>query len=287
MTKSEFLSTLADGLKELPDRKLAEIIFDYQENFTTGFSNGKTEEEIIEELGNPYDLIIHYKNLYSKNEFTKSNDDYYNASEETASTNIDDTEQFPNDLSNINSNSKSNEKSEDIKKENNNSFESKDNLNNDSNNKSKKKPFQINDLNHSSTKKRFSKNFSINARGLLKLALICFLCLLCIPIILATLGFSFALFISLIGLLIAVIAGGIALNVGGISILLGKMGLVILGASNTPNFITDFPISSIIMFIIGSLSLTILFVMITYYALKFALFYTIKLIKKIFSKEAK
>ncbi len=49
MTKSEFLSTLADGLKELPDRKLAEIIFDYQENFTTGFSNGKTEKEIIED----------------------------------------------------------------------------------------------------------------------------------------------------------------------------------------------------------------------------------------------
>ena len=46
MTKSEFLSILANGLKELPDRKLAEIIFDYQENFISGFSEGKMKKTL-------------------------------------------------------------------------------------------------------------------------------------------------------------------------------------------------------------------------------------------------
>lgn len=279
MTKSEFLSILADGLKELPDRKLAEIIFDYQENFISGFSEGKNEEEIINELGNPYDLIVHYKNLYLKNDYNEYTKDYHDASDETASTNIGDTEQFSNDLtsnSNIDSNNKSSEES---KSKTNEYKETTDHSNYSSNS-------NISDTNNTS-KKFFSKNFSINIRGVIKLALICFLCLLCIPIILSIGGLAFGIFVAIIAILMAAIAFSIALNIGSISVLLGKMGLVILGASNTPTFITEFPTASIIMFIIGSISLTLLFIMITYYLLKFCLFYSIKLVKKIFGKEAK
>lgn len=279
MTKSEFLSILADGLKELPDRKLAEIIFDYQENFISGFSEGKNEEEIINELGNPYDLIVHYKNLYLKNDYNEYTKDYHDASDETASTNIGDTEQFSNDLtsnSNIDSNNKSSEES---KSKTNEYKETTDHSNYSSNS-------NISDTNNTS-KKFFSKNFSINIRGVIKLSLICFLCLLCIPIILSIGGLAFGIFVAIIAILMAAIAFSIALNIGSISVLLGKMGLVILGASNTPTFITEFPTASIIMFIIGSISLTLLFIMITYYLLKFCLFYSIKLVKKIFGKEAK
>lgn len=291
MTKSEFLSILANGLKELPDRKLAEIIFDYQENFISGFSEGKNEEDIINELGNPYDLIVHYKNLYLKNNYNKYTKDYYendynkyvkdysDTSDKTTSTNINDTEQFSNDLissSNISTDTKSSEESK--SKNNDCKKETIDHINYSSNS-------NIRDTNNTS-KKFFSKNFSINIRGVIKLALICFLFLLCIPIILSIGGLAFGIFAAIIAILIAAIAFSIALNIGSISVLLGKMGLVILGASNTPAFITEFPTASIIMFIIGSISLTLLFIMLTYYLLKFCLFYSIKLVKKIFGKEA-
>ena len=64
MNKKDFLSILANGLKDFPEKELADILFDYQEHFTIGKSNGKTEEEIINELGNPYEIVYQYRCAY-------------------------------------------------------------------------------------------------------------------------------------------------------------------------------------------------------------------------------
>ena len=53
MNQNEFFNILMDGLKDFPEIKLQDIISYYENSFTLGLAAGKTEEEIINELGNP------------------------------------------------------------------------------------------------------------------------------------------------------------------------------------------------------------------------------------------
>ena len=62
MNQNEFFNILMEGLKDLPEIKLQDIISYYEHNFTLGLASGKTENEIINELGGPNSIINKYIN---------------------------------------------------------------------------------------------------------------------------------------------------------------------------------------------------------------------------------
>lgn len=60
MTKIEFLQQLYNHLLPLSNTERDEIISDFEEHFSVGIEIGKTEEQICEELGNPYNCALQY-----------------------------------------------------------------------------------------------------------------------------------------------------------------------------------------------------------------------------------
>lgn len=56
MTKEQFLTQLQDQLSVLPPEESSELMEDYAAHFAFGLQNGKTEQEISRELGNPLEL---------------------------------------------------------------------------------------------------------------------------------------------------------------------------------------------------------------------------------------
>ncbi|GAA0738616.1 DUF1700 domain-containing protein [Clostridium oceanicum] len=59
MNKKEFLNTLYNNLRIEPEAK-KEIMYDYEEHFDVGIRNGKSEEEISKELGDPRKIAKQY-----------------------------------------------------------------------------------------------------------------------------------------------------------------------------------------------------------------------------------
>ena len=53
MTKAEFLQTLERELHKLNEHERKEILYNFEKHFAAGFEEGKTEDEIAQELGNP------------------------------------------------------------------------------------------------------------------------------------------------------------------------------------------------------------------------------------------
>lgn len=53
MTRREFIDELSALLADLPDKERLDIIADYTEYFLNGIEDGKTEQEIAEQLGGP------------------------------------------------------------------------------------------------------------------------------------------------------------------------------------------------------------------------------------------
>lgn len=56
MTKAHFMATLRLKLSVLPPEECNELMEDYESHFAFGLQNGKTEEEIVAELGDPEEL---------------------------------------------------------------------------------------------------------------------------------------------------------------------------------------------------------------------------------------
>lgn len=56
MNKSEFLANLRDHLSVLPPEEQNELLEDYEAHFAFGLESGRTEEDIVLELGNPAEL---------------------------------------------------------------------------------------------------------------------------------------------------------------------------------------------------------------------------------------
>lgn len=90
MNKKQFLDLLRYYLRSYPANIINDIVSDYEDHFREGMQNGKTEEEIARELGNPFDIANEYlssggsyqnsrqnsyansnANAYSKNPFKK------------------------------------------------------------------------------------------------------------------------------------------------------------------------------------------------------------------------
>lgn len=78
MTKDQFISILSQGLYDFPANERMEIIYDYEEHFRVGKENGKTDEEIIRELGDPYTICSQYKANYEMNGNEYSTRQQYN-----------------------------------------------------------------------------------------------------------------------------------------------------------------------------------------------------------------
>ena len=249
MNKNEFLSILASGLKDFPEKELADILFDYLEHFTIGKSNGKTEEEIIKELGTPYEIVYQYRSAYLEKVALDDEPD-------TSKYTEDDTK-FYGDVN-----------YETVCDDN---FTKKDNSQHKSESAAQTTK---------NKKTGFFQNFAINEKSVLKIILIIIGCIFLSPFILGFGGMAFGLFAGFVGILIGLVGCGFALTVSGIAVILSKVGLVVIGATDTPKFILDFPNSVIILFIIGSIALTVLLGMLVYYFVKWVIISIVNIFKK-------
>lgn len=68
MNKNEFLKELSVLLSNLPSDEKQEILFDYQEHFSIGLEEGKTDEDIIKGLGSPKSIAKQYNANYAVNQ---------------------------------------------------------------------------------------------------------------------------------------------------------------------------------------------------------------------------
>lgn len=64
MNKIEYLNALKEALKKIDITVMEEIVADYEEHFQVGLDNGKSEEQICEELGSIEDLAREIKEAY-------------------------------------------------------------------------------------------------------------------------------------------------------------------------------------------------------------------------------
>ncbi|MDK6805745.1 DUF1700 domain-containing protein [Aerococcus sp. UMB7834] len=60
MRQEEFLDLLTYYLRRLPDSVIADIRQDYLEHYEMGLAQGKSEEEISQELGSPREIAVDY-----------------------------------------------------------------------------------------------------------------------------------------------------------------------------------------------------------------------------------
>ena len=60
MNKADFLNELYYYLGELPKKEKEEIIEDFREHFREGVAAGKTEEQICQDLGTPFECAKQY-----------------------------------------------------------------------------------------------------------------------------------------------------------------------------------------------------------------------------------
>ena len=60
MSKNEFLTILERSLSNMSPSDRDEILYDYNEHFNAGLSEGKTEEEICKSLGDPRTIAKQY-----------------------------------------------------------------------------------------------------------------------------------------------------------------------------------------------------------------------------------
>ncbi|MDP4142920.1 MAG: DUF1700 domain-containing protein [Bacillota bacterium] len=61
MNKKEFLRILETALSDFNVDERKEILYDYEEHFRLGKESGKSEDELIEELGDPKDIANQYR----------------------------------------------------------------------------------------------------------------------------------------------------------------------------------------------------------------------------------
>lgn len=61
MNKNQFLDVLKYYLKDFNKADMEDILYDYEEHFRVGKEKGKSEYEIVEELGSPRDIANQYR----------------------------------------------------------------------------------------------------------------------------------------------------------------------------------------------------------------------------------
>jgi uncharacterized membrane protein len=61
MNKNEFLTTLEKSLVNISTDEKKDIMYDYEEHFRMGEKNGKSEEDLVNELGDPWNIAKQYR----------------------------------------------------------------------------------------------------------------------------------------------------------------------------------------------------------------------------------
>jgi uncharacterized membrane protein len=61
MNKTEFMNSLDISLGNISFEQKKEIMYDYEEHFSIGIENGKTQEQIAKDLGNPVSIAKQYR----------------------------------------------------------------------------------------------------------------------------------------------------------------------------------------------------------------------------------
>lgn len=77
MGRNEFMKKLEAYLSKVPEHDRKDMLYDFEEHFTMGMESGKTEEEVVAELGNPQiiakDLIADYQITRAETDQSVSN----------------------------------------------------------------------------------------------------------------------------------------------------------------------------------------------------------------------
>lgn len=263
MTKIEFFNILMDGLKDFPESKLNDIIYFYENKFSLGLSNGKSEFEIINELGDPNLIVSQYRNEYLENNipsYSDNNNIIYDANftEEIVPSNPT--------LSAIEN------KDEDLKLEDNfytfDKYESSSNYENNENTNSQYNSGSFNNTdasqkdnysndNYSKDKNSSAKKIRLDSNSILRICIIVLSIIIFSPILTSILGFIIGIFGMAIGLLF-----------GSIGILIGGTFTSFLGVPDVPQFIANFPFPVIVLFTLASIVLSIFFIILFYYITK-------------------
>lgn len=255
MKQNEFFNILMDGLKDFPETKLQDIIFYYENKFSTGLISGITEEEIISELDNPYLIVEKYRNEDSNTntssetltkDHSKDIDNKYNNNLSIDLKNDDNFYVNSDDFYDLNasSNSQENNYIPASSTEANYSFKSE---NNSSSN-----------INNHSNENSKTKAFPSNVNNILKFCIVGLTLIIFFPVITGILGFILSLFGVTIGIL-----------VGSIGLLVGGTFTSFIGVPNLPMFVANFPYPVLVLFSLGSITLSILLTLVFYYLCKF------------------
>lgn len=237
MTQNEFFNIIMDELKELPELELQEIISFYKSKICSEVLNGKNEEEIIKDFGDPYLICLNYKNNSSNTKFSKK---------DCISSNINLKKKASDDVHN------------NIHISNINYI---DPINVIPNN---------NNTDNHTNKRNINNDYNKSSPHVDKFLKIC--------IIILGLIIFFPLLTSIIGIIFGILGAALGLFAGSIGILIGGTFTSIIGMPNIPQFIADFPYPVIVLFTLGSICLSILLILVSYYSCKFFF----RLCKKIF-----
>ena len=325
MNQNEFFNILMDGLKDFPEIKLQDIISYYENNFTLGLASGKTEQEIINELGNPNFIVDKYRK--EDLETTINSENIINDSDITPINNQNSIPDLNSDNNSINNNPnfieeqniitdnnysdkkndfetnnklntfKTSDSYEDInltsnfyELDNSNALnpnftgESDFNANNKTKDHSNYKSYSSNyNFNNKQNSNSNSNNFNnqnsknttsqFNVNTILKICIVILALIIFFPVITGVIGCILGLF----GIAIGILVGSIGLLVGGTF-------TNFVGLPNVPMFVADFPYPVIVLFSLGSISLSIILALLFYYLCKFFILISIKAYKSLKSK---
>lgn len=263
MTQNDFFNILMDGLKDIPEKELRDIISYYDDKFSLGLAAGKTESEIIIELGHPNLIVQKYRDESfnfsqdSDNNVNKINNNKTDsfikiqpASKKEDSENLKRLNDFTQSNAKIDSEFK-NTHSKNRSNEKYSYYE--DNSKNSYNN------FEANNLN--------DKTSQLKVNRVLKV---------CIAI-LALIIFS-PFVTGIIGIVMGILGAAIGLFAASIGVLIGGTFTSLLGLPHLPAFVANFPYPVIVLFSLGSISSSMLLLLLFYYLCK--LF--VKLLMKIY-----
>lgn len=236
MNKNEFFNILMDKLKDIPEKKLQNIIWHYENLFDLEIQNGKSEEEIVESLGDINILINKYKDE------TLLVDHIKNSSDESSPIDIyRDNNSRPNKNYIVSTESFSNTSNDENNHTNSNTTTNNTNEN----------------INDSTFYKNNNTKKSININSILKI------CILILSIIIFT-----PIFTTIIGVIVGIFGTAIGMFLGSIGLLIGGTFTSFAGIPAIPNFISNFPYSALVLFCLGTITLSIILFILFCYVIK-------------------
>lgn len=228
MNKNEFFNVLMDNLKDIPEKKLQDIIWNYENLFDLEIQKGKSEEEIVKNFGNIDIMTNRLKDEILSSNYTK------NSLENDSIINI----YKDNDL-NLNTNY----------------IASAENYSSSSNKDKNTYPYKKEKRKHSYLNNPIKKGFNINS--ILKIGIFILSIIIFVPIL-----------ATILGIIVGILGTTIGLFAGSIGLLIGGTFNSFIGISNVPNFISNFPYPALLLFCLGTITLSIILFLLFYYFIK-------------------